>query len=133
MTQPTARDLLAAAIHEEWHDADHPCHDTCPSHASSSASRILATPSGQHLAAIVDAAVDAVLNLDYDGFLRAALTDAIDAALAAQPEAPEYCLADCGCAGGQVSERCLFEPSCSRCRSRIGDEDPEMMGSEEDE
>jgi len=55
-------------------------------------------------------------------------------ALAAQPqEAPEYCLADCGCAGGQVSEVCLFQPSCSRCRSRIGDEDPEMMGSEEDE
>jgi len=80
-TQPSARDLLAAAIHEEWHDnANSPCHDTCPSRQSPFANAIFATPSGQRLAAIVDAAVDAVLNLDYDGFLRAALVDAIDAA-----------------------------------------------------
>ena len=52
MTQPTARDLLAAAIHEWWGEERLIREDS-----DMRAVDYLTTPSGQHLAAIVDAAV----------------------------------------------------------------------------
>jgi len=78
-TQPSARDLLAAAYSEPWGN-----HKGLPADEEWAAG-ILATPSGAHLAAIVDAAVAWRRSWDGDQrtfALRADvdLTDAIDAA-----------------------------------------------------
>jgi len=73
MTQPTARDLLAAAIHEWWGEERLIREDS-----DMRAVDYLTTPSGQHLAAIVDMAVawrDAP-----SGFRLAYVVQAIDAA-----------------------------------------------------
>jgi hypothetical protein len=43
----------------------------------------------------------------------AVMGDLESAVGSAVPE--EYCIADCGCAGGQLAASCAFDPWCPRC------------------